>query len=1312
MHGGDRAALTAAQSGIWFAQQLEPANPIFNAAEYLEIQGELDPALLEAALRQVVTEAETLRVRIAQDGDELWQHVQPVPDRLLEVVDLTAEADPEAVAVARMRRTMAVALDPGRDRLYRFELLKVAPGRHLWFYCYHHVVVDGFTVALLAQRTAEVYTALAAGEPAPANPFGPLAALVAADQEYRASERFTEDRDYWAGRLADCPEPVGLAARKPVLAHGLVRRTAFLPVEHLDALRDTAREAGATWPAVVATASALYLQRATGAAEVVLGLPVATRLGKAARSLPGMVSNVVPVRVAIDPSATLAEALRLVTVELRGALKHQRYRYEDLRRDRGLLAGDQRLTGPEINIMMFDYGLSFGPHRAVVHNLSIGPSDDLSVIFYDRSDGRGLQVDFDANPELYSEAELAAHQDRFLGFLANLAATGPDQPVGRVDLLGEAERELVLHTLNDTGHPLPPTTLTQLLAGRAAAAPDAQALDFEGRSLSYRELHERADRLAHLLVERGAGPERIVALAVPRSVELVVGLLAVLKSGAAYLPIDPDYPAERISFLLADANPALLLTTEPARDRLPAELPVPQLQLDGPELAGLLADRPAGPPAVRQRPDHPAYVIYTSGSTGRPKGVLVPHRGIVNRLLWMQDAYRLGDDDRVLQKTPSGFDVSVWEFFWPLIQGATLVLARPEGHKDPAYLAALIRDRGVTTAHFVPSMLQVFLQEPAAEQCTGLRRVITSGEALPEETQGRLLRTLPGTGLHNLYGPTEASVDVTSWACRDEPGAVPIGRPVWNTRAYVLDAGLRPVAPGAPGELYLAGVQLARGYLNRQGLTAERFVADPYGPPGSRMYRTGDLAAWGPDGALRYLGRTDDQVKIRGFRIELGEIEAALAQHPELAAVAVLAREDRPGDRRLVGYVVPAAGAQPDPAQLRAHLAARMPEHQVPAAFVTLDRLPVTPNGKLDRKALPAPDFAAAVSGGRAPNGPREEIVIELFAEVLGLPRIGVDDNFFELGGHSLLATRLVNRVRETFGVEHTIRSLFEAPTPALYAARLDDGGSDDPLDVVLPLRPYGDRPAVFCVHPAGGLSWVYAGLIKNLDADRPVYGLQARGLDGEGELPGSFEEMAEDYVEQIRKVQPTGPYHLLGYSAGGVVAHVIASRLEREGEQVGLLAILDTYPGQKIAELGEQDILADLLRWVGFDRRRLGRKPLEFDQVVNLLRKLGSSMASLERHHIAAIGRVYANCRSLVNEYEPTRYGGDAVVIVASLDKVDISPTPATWSPYVAGRITPYYLDRNHNDLMKPGALAEMGRILEDELRAIDAAAEVRRPS
>ncbi|MGW6827943.1 amino acid adenylation domain-containing protein [Streptomyces massasporeus] len=1312
MLGGDGISLTAAQAGIWFAQQLDPENPIYNAAEYLEIRGPLDTGLFERALRRLVQDAEALRMRIVEDDEGLWQIADPDPAWTLEQLDLRDEDDPETAAEEWMRRTLAEPVDPSRDLLFRFALLRVATDRYLWFYRYHHATVDGFAVALLARRAAHVYTALAAGEePAPSG-FGTVAELVTADLDYRASERFAADREFWQDRLAGCPEPVGLSGRTPAMAHGLVRRTEFLPKDALEGLRDTAREVGVTWPAAMMTAAALYLQRATGADEVVLGVPVSCRLGRAARSVPGMVSNVVPLRVPVTQDKTLAALLRQVSAELRAVMKHQHYRYEDLSRDRNLLGGGGRLTGPEINIMMFDYGLTFGDCPAVVHNLSIGPSDDLSLIVYERSDGRGLQVDFDANPALYSGEEIAAHQHRFVGLLQRLAATDPDTPLGHIDLATGPERDQVVRHHNDTGHPVPDTTLTALLEQQARRTPHAEALRFEGSNLTYRELHARADRLAHVLRANGVGPESVVALAAPRSEDLVTGLLAVLKAGAAYLPVDPEYPAERIRFMLCDARPALLLTTGQTAARLPGGLSVPTLLLDADDTSDLLAAQPSTPltgPAPAG--GHPAYVIYTSGSTGRPKGVVVPHRAIANRLLWMQDRYALGGDDRVLQKTPSGFDVSVWEFFWPLITGATLVVARPEGHKDPQYLAALIQAERVTTAHFVPSMLQVFVQEPAAARCTGLRRVICSGEALPGELQNQFFHVLPRVGLYNLYGPTEAAVDVTCWECAPGDGPVPIGRPVWNTRTYVLDAALRPAAPGVPGELYLAGVQLARGYLGRPGLTAERFVADPYGPPGSRMYRTGDLVRWTGDGALVYLGRTDDQVKIRGLRIELGEIEAVLARQPGIRHCAVVAREDRPGDRRIVAYLVPADGTGPDTEALRRDLAGELPDYMIPSAFVGLPELPVTPNGKLDQRALPAPDLAAPVAG-RAPGNPREELVCGLFAEVLGLPRIGMDDNFFNLGGHSLLASRLVNRVRATLGAELTIRSIFEAPTPALLEARIAGGDRDEnPLDVVLPLRPHGSRPAVFCLHPAGGLGWCYAGLIKHLDQDTPVYALQARGLDGTGPLPAGFHEMAADYIEQIRTVQPHGPYHLLGYSSGGIAAHVIACELQRAGEEVGLLAILDTYPGQTLAELGEQEILADLLRWVGYDRRYLGRKPLRHDKVVQILRKLGSSLASLEPHHIEAIGRVYANGRDLVHEFEPGRYEGDVTVLVASLDKVDISPTPETWRPYVAGEITSYHLERNHNDLMKPAALAEIGRILAAELGRIDAAAHTPSP-
>ncbi|TQF02751.1 amino acid adenylation domain-containing protein [Kitasatospora acidiphila] len=521
----------------------------------------------------------------------------------------------------------------------------------------------------------------------------------------------------------------------------------------------------------------------------------------------------------------------------------------------------------------------------------------------------------------------------------------------------------------------------------------------------------------------------MVAVLMERGVELVVSLLAVLKAGGAYLPVDPEYPAGRIEAVLADAAPVCVLSTTALEASVPDD--VARVLVDHPLVVSELAGLSVQAPVVEVLPAHPAYVIFTSGSTGRPKGVAVPHAGIVNRLAWMQEEYGLSVADRVLQKTPFGFDVSVWEFFWPLVQGAALVVARPGGHRDTSYLAELIQRQNITVTHFVPSMLEAFLSEPAAADCTGLRAVFCSGEALAAPLRDRFLELLDGVPLFNLYGPTEASVDVTAARCTAGDGAVvPIGGPVANTRVYVLDGSLSPVPVGVEGELYLAGVQLARGYVGRAGLTAERFVASPFEADGGRMYRTGDRVRWNADGQLVYLGRADDQVKIRGFRIEPGEVQSVVAGHAQVAQAAVVVREGAPGDKRLVAYVVADGDTAELASSVREFVAGWLPAYMVPSAVVVLDALPVTVNGKLDRKALPAPEYAAGAGAGRAPATVQEEVLCQAFAQVLGLESVGVEDDFFALGGHSLLAVSLVEYLRVR-GVSVAVRALFETPTPA-----------------------------------------------------------------------------------------------------------------------------------------------------------------------------------------------------------------------------------------------------------------------------------------
>ncbi|MFF0205651.1 amino acid adenylation domain-containing protein [Streptomyces sp. NPDC005017] len=1319
--------LTAAQTGMWFAQALDPRSPALNTAECLEIHGTVDPGLFAQALVRTADEAESLRTRIAETPDGPRQFTVRLDDFPLHTADLREAADPDADARAWMDADLARPCDLATGPLFRHALLRVGDDRWLWYQRVHHLVMDGFGYSLLVRRTAEIYSALVAGEQPGGSPFGSVTDLVADDLAYRASEQYTTDRAYWGEAFADRPEAPALAGRAALPSRTFLRSSAHIAEEVTTRLRTLAGELRATWPELILAAQALYVSRVTARPDVVLGLPLMGRMGSVALRVPAMVMNVLPLRLEVRPATTLAELTRQVVLAMRAARRHQRYRYEDIRRDLGLLGEGRPLVGPLVNIMPFDYELTFAGARAVAHNLSAGPVDDLTVNVYDRADGRGLRMDHDANPALYTREEVAVHQERFLALLARVADCDPAAPLARLGVATDTERHLVLEEFNATTRSVPPTTLIGPVEAQARRTPDAPALVHGDLTLTYAELNQRANRLAHDLLDRGVGPGGLVAVALPRSVPLIVALLAVLKTGAAYLPLDPGYPAERLGHMLDDAGPVCVLTDTDTAVRLPRTT-TPYVLLDGLDLTGRLRVDP--PRALT--PGRPAYVIYTSGSTGRPKGVVVPHSAIDNRLRWMQHTYPLSAGDRVLQKTPSGFDVSVWEFFWALREGATLVLADPEGHKDPAYLARVIREQGVTVCHFVPSMLQLFLAEPEAAGCTGLRHVFASGEALPRETARQFHRTLPEVPLHNLYGPTEAAVDVSHHTCvPGATGTVPIGRPVWNTRLYVLDPALQPCPPGVAGELYLAGAQLADGYLHRPDLTAERFVDDPFGPPGARMYRTGDLARWTADGETVYLGRTDHQVKLRGQRLELGEIEARLTAVDGIGAAVVLLREDRPGDQRLVAYVTGAGAAEhpagtvsgaaehpagtvadaathstgtvPGADELRARLAATLPDYMVPSAFVTLDDLPLSANGKLDRAALPAP-AAATATEGRAPRTPTEETLTRLFAEVLGVERAGVDDGFFDLGGTSLLAARLMSRIRDTLGTTTPLGTLFRAPTPAALADRLTDGDAgDSALDVLLPLRATGTRTPLFVLHPAGGISWCYSGLLAPLGPDQPVHGLQARGLHADEPLPATMDEMAADYVARLREVQPEGPYRLLGWSVGGVVAHTVAVHLRQAGQAVELLALMDAYPSDQWRDLAgptEADALGALLRMAGYE----GGTDLTREGVLAVLRREGSALAALPEHVVDAVIGIVTNNARLMRTQRHQVFDGDVLFFTAAAPRAEHWLTPSAWKPYLGGAIDEHQLDCTHPEMTRPGPIDEIAAVLATRLQDLDA--------
>jgi amino acid adenylation domain-containing protein len=723
----------------------------------------------------------------------------------------------------------------------------------------------------------------------------------------------------------------------------------------------------------------------------------------------------------------------------------------------------------------------------------------------------------------------------------------------------------LIREMNDTKAEFPSTScIHQLFEEQVASTPAATAVVFQGDSLSYQELNRRANMLAHYLRELGVKPDLRVAICVERSLEMVIALLAVVKAGGAYVPLDPAYPVDRLRFMLEDCAPVALLTQGRLQGifaGISDGLPVLDLAAGTPPWLGMPETNPDRN-AIELTSQHLAYIIYTSGSTGLPKGVMVEHKGLVNRIIWMQRAYNLTCEDAVLQKTPFSFDVSVWEFFWPLLTGARLVMARPEGHKDAAYLCEAIHRNRITTLHFVPSMLQAFVEHADQVECSSLKRVVCSGEALPGALVRRFRERLPRVALHNLYGPTEATVDVTAWTC--PPGVPqqanpPIGRPIANTQIYILDNSREPVPIGAVGELYIGGVQVARGYLNRVELTAEKFLPDPFtSSPEGRMYRTGDLARWLEDGNIEYLGRNDFQVKLRGFRIELGEVEARLAEHPGVREAVVIAREDTPGDQRLVAYYTeePRGSNQFRRDALRRSLAAKLPDYMVPTAFVRLESLPVTVNGKLDRKALPAPGSDAYVSlAHESPVGETETMLAEIWAEFLKLDRVGRRDNFFELGGHSLLAVRMVSRVTALFGRRVALFSFIQTPTIEHLAHLLS--GDEVPYVAVVNKGSAGKVPLVW-VAPE---PW-QPRLTTYLSADQPVmsFVLSQEELASTGP-DYRMENLAACMVKKIRQFHSGSAFALAGFCRASLLAYECAQQFLRLGYEIPLLVMGDVLP-------------------------------------------------------------------------------------------------------------------------------------------------------
>ncbi|WP_461087881.1 amino acid adenylation domain-containing protein, partial [Streptomyces deserti] len=1047
----ERVPLSFAQRRLWFLGQLEGPSATYNIPLVTRITGPLDRAALDAALRDVIDRHEVLRTVFAVHGGEPCQQSLSLDACGFELPVVEVASGDMTDAVARAAQH---AFDLGTEIPVRAWLFTAEPQEHVLVLVVHHIAADAWSMAPLTRDVAAAYAARCAGEEPAWTPLPVQYADYALWQRDLLGDEGDPDSvisqqvAYWRNTLDGAPEELHLPTDRPrpsTVSYRGHLAPVEIPADVHGRLQEVAREHGVTLFMTVQTALAVVLSRLGAGTDIPIGTAVAGRTDQALDDLIGFFVNTLVIRTDLAGDPTVADVLRRVRDTSLAAFTHQDVPFEKLVEELAPARSLARHPLFQVMLTLQNAGGPGGGPSAALPGLRTDsiPTDgvaakfDLDVSMGETFDAAGAPAGIQGM--LVAAADLfdRATAERIAGYLVrvlSLIADDTDVRLSAVDVLDAGERRRVVEEWNDTGAAMPALPVPASFEAQAARTPDAVAVLAGDTRLTYAELNARANRLARLLVRHGIGPESSVAVCMRRSADLLVALLAVLKAGGAYLPIDPDHPAERIGYILDDGRPGLLLTSR----ETDAGMSGPErIVVDDPRTAAELRtldvrDLTASERPVALLPEHPAYVIYTSGSTGRPKGVVVPHGAMANFVAAMGERFPMGAADRLLAVTTVSFDIHVLELYVPLLAGAAVVVAQDTAVRDPAAVAALIDRFGVTVMQATPALWQALLTEHA-EAARGLR-LLVGGEALPGTLAARM--TTVGDTVTNLYGPTEVTVWAT--AAGLDAGAtasqVPIGRPVSNTRAYVLDDALRPVPPGSPGELYLAGVQLARGYLRRPGLSAERFVACPFGS-GERMYRTGDVVRWRVDGQLEFLGRADDQVKVRGFRIELGEVEAVLGRHPAVERAAAAVREEAPGDRRLVAYVVADAPDRDDLADaVRAHAAERLPSYMVPSAVVVLDALPLTANGKLDRKALPAPDFAAVAGSGRAPAGPREELLCAAFAQVLGLERVGVDDDFFALGGHSLLAVSLVEHLRER-GVPVSVRALFQNATPAGLAA-------------------------------------------------------------------------------------------------------------------------------------------------------------------------------------------------------------------------------------------------------------------------------------
>ncbi|WP_086613026.1 non-ribosomal peptide synthetase [Acetobacter indonesiensis] len=1317
--------LTTAQRGAWMGTLLRTQGGTFNIAEAVEILGPVDPALFRAALVQVAQEAETTRVSIRMGADGPYQVILPTLRCPLPFVDFSTRPDAAVQAQHWMMERISQPVDLAEDPLWTCALIKLSADSFIWFHCCHHIALDGFSGGLIVARVAELYNAMVEGrEPAPCT-FLPLERLVAQEAAYRTSPRREKDQAYWQHQLAAPPEAVTLASplppsvpEEPLQRLGFVERNVLVPPAMVGQMQGLAQQAGVTLPQMLTALLSTYIFRMTGQEDLTLGMPVTGRTDREMRRVPGMAANAVVLRFAMAYTLGFSEILLQARRALHGALRHQAFRYEDLRRVLGFHDTQQHLSRIGINIEPFDYHLSFGGSPARNRNLSNGMMEDLTFFVFDRQDGQGLALCLYANPTLYDGPTLERHL-RHVMRLIKAILTDPAQPIGAYPLLDAAEGKALLADETATACNWGPRALVADLARHAAYAPTTTAVTDGRGPVSYAALLHAVQGLAEHLMACGIGPGDVVGLMLPRDRRQVIGMLATMTAGAAWLSLDSCGPRERNAVIIANARPALFLT----EDILPTGLP------DGSAVLGLAEDgTPAtvfsNPDAQRAPvvPQDTAYVIYTSGTTGTPKGVVVPWSALTNLLCTMQDKLALGAQECWLSVTSVTFDISILELLLPLQAGAHLVLARRETVTDPTLLSAIVQHYGVTLMQATPTLWQM-LVGAGQGQCLAQVRVLSGGEPLPVP----LARTLQkhARAVYNVYGPTETTIWSTFHAVIAEDGSrgqpIPAGRPLANTQCYVLapGGGLLPV--GTPGQLAIAGAGVATGYLDRPDLTQAVFRPDPFSKiPHARLYLTGDRAVRQPDGTITVLGRTDAQIKIKGVRAEPAEIEAALLTLPGIVQAAVRVWPKAQGPV-LVAYLVPAAAAQAETitpeeeaqnfALFRIHLQGLLPAQMVPSRFVVLAVLPLTASGKLNRKMLPEPEDAEHTPQYESPQTAQEQLLFTLWSDILERKDFGINENFFDLGGDSLAAVQVATALTEQ-GYELPVVSLFGAPTIARLAPLLQHQHAVPDMfeETVVPLRAEGTGQPIFCFPPILGVSLGFTALLPHLPAERPVYGLQDMGLLHGPHRPQTIQQLAELYLEQIRALQPHGPYSFVGWSMGGLVAHAVAARLMAEGEPLSALVMLDTYPlhdpaaleaGQDLARMDDTWLVKNAIAMLGIDFSENMPETLDdlADRIVEIMLPEAQAFVQDEAAFstlLQTIRQGVSHNLEMMRNWQPQRVQADLLFLRATQRGTeDVGDNPAFWQNYITGKLMVTDINCTHMEMLDP----ENAPVIADQL-------------